>query len=77
MIHSHVYISNPTYTTSECIPCGAIEEFDSIIKAVPQSDTVNFGINLKGHGSLIIVDKVSEFNKFKFVARPIPEFQEM
>ena len=75
MIHSHTYLENPTVVTSTVIPCGALEEFDEIIKLMPSRDAINFGINLKGHGSLIIASSVEAMKRFKHIARPIAERQ--
>ncbi len=76
MIHAHVYLEEPTFTTTECIPCGAVEEFKEIVNAVPDKEAINFGINLKGHGSLIIADSVEAMKKFTFVKRGWPEIQD-
>lgn len=72
MLHAHVYVKEAPFTES-IIPCGALEEFDEIVNLFPDKKQVNFAVNLKGHGSLLLVDNPSKLENIKYVPRPIPE----
>jgi len=54
MLHSHTYIEGREFT-SRLVPCGAIEEFFEIVKLYPSRDTEKILINLRGHGSLVML----------------------
>ena len=75
MLHGHVYVKNAPFT-KEIIPCGALEEAEEIIKIFPSRQDNNFAINLKGHGSLVLVDKVEKLENIPYIARPQPETYE-
>lgn len=51
MIHSHTYIKNAPIT-KKAIPCGAIEEFDEVVKVFNTEGQMGPTINLLGHGSI-------------------------
>ena len=75
MIHSHVYEKYGPHT-SKMIPCGGLEEVDEVLKVVSDSDLRDrayFAINLKGHGSIVFMNELSDFRRFEFKARPTPE----
>ncbi len=72
MIHSHTYVRNAPFT-SRIIPCGAVEEADEIITMLPDSKKTNFSVNLKGHGSIVLVDSVEKLRGINYVPRPMPE----
>lgn len=68
MVHSHVYIKGAPYTDSK-VPCGALEEVESIIKALPDKGSVNVAVNLLGHGSIVMTNNVDFFDNIEYVAR--------
>ena len=75
MIHSHVYVKHAPYT-SRMIPCGGLEEVDEVLRVVSDNDLrgrAYFAINLKGHGSIAFMSRLSDFERFEFKARPAPE----
>ncbi len=72
MLHSHTYAEGAPLTQS-IVPCGALEEANEIIDVFPNQNEVNFSINLRGHGSLVIADSVAQFRAVRYAARPIPE----
>lgn len=72
MLHSHVYIKNAPYT-EKIMPCGALEEVGEINNLFPERETVNFFVNLKGHGSLALTDNIGPFKNIQYTARKIPE----
>lgn len=95
MLHAHCYFDTNTniencaiYTTSDPVPCGAIEEIGEILSAV-QLDfqkVISYNespellvINLKGHGCLLIAKNIEALTRLKehkdhcFVARKMPE----
>lgn len=75
MIHSHVYVEGAPFTRYN-LPCGAIEEVAEILSVFPNRNMDKFAINLKGHGSLILVSHhPDDFNRYSYVARSVPEFQ--
>jgi hypothetical protein len=74
MIHSHAYILGCDFT-SDIIPCGSLEEASEVFRVVPGRNMVNFGINLNGHGSIVVADNVEFMKNVKYVARSIPEYQ--
>jgi hypothetical protein len=71
IVHSHVYVEDIPIT-NHIIPCGAIEEFSEIVLFADATDN-DFAVNLKGHGSIILVDEISKIDKYRFITRPIPE----
>jgi len=75
MIHSHTYIKDAPFTRN-VIPCGAVEEFDEVIDIFPEEDTEWAFINLKGHGSLVMVSSLEfdRLNDIPYISRPAPEF---
>jgi len=72
MLHSHTYIQDAPFT-SRIIPCGALEEADEIIRMLPYEDKKNFFVNLRGHGSLALVDRIEYLKSLPYFARQLPE----
>jgi hypothetical protein len=72
MVHSHTYIKGAPFT-SHPIPCGALEEFGEIVSLVDNSRSVNFSVNLLGHGSLVFAGCIDYLREIAYVARSIPE----
>lgn len=72
MLHSHTYVLGGEFTR-KVIPCGNIEEADEVIRTVRSKQAVNFGINLLGHGSIIISDNLEFMKSIEFMARSQPE----
>jgi ribulose-5-phosphate 4-epimerase/fuculose-1-phosphate aldolase len=75
MMHSHVYLVGGTFT-KEKIPCGAMEEVDSILKLFPDPNYTMLKINLYGHGSIVMSNTIETFKDLKYCARPFPEFEQ-
>lgn len=75
MLHSHVYVDGAAMT-ERVIPCGALEEFEEIRQVYLSEDKVNFAINLRGHGSLVLASSVDFFEDLPYIARPTPELIE-
>lgn len=75
MLHAHVYIENVPFT-EHIVPCGAVEEFNEIIKLFPDRKSANFSVNLKGHGSLILVNNSDNLKYIHYLPRNIPEIHE-
>lgn len=73
MVHSHTYIKGAPFTDT-AIPCGAIEEFDSIIALKPEPADYNFCVNLKGHGSLVLAKDLEFLEQVQYIPRTVPEF---
>ena len=72
MLHSHTYIQDAKYTES-VLPCGAVEEFDQIIKTNPSQDSKYIAVNIIGHGSILMASDINCLNA-KWIARTFPEF---
>jgi ribulose-5-phosphate 4-epimerase/fuculose-1-phosphate aldolase len=77
MMHSHVYVDGYPFT-DEKIPCGALEEVDSILslleKEVGSLDSVqDYALNLYGHGSIVFARDLRFFNTIHYKARDLPE----
>lgn len=72
MLHAHTYIKNAPFTHS-VVPCGALEEFAEIVSLAPKSDTCNFYVNLKGHGSLVLAKDIGYLKDIPYISRPAPE----
>ena len=75
IIHSHTYIKDAPMTKS-VIPCGALEEFPEIAELQPWDTTYAF-VNLRGHGSLAMASQVSTLLHIPYIARQVPEDQEI
>jgi len=71
MLHSHVYIEGAPFT-SQILPCGAVEEFDEIVKLFQDKGIKNASINLLGHGSLAMTDSTDYFDTLEYYARTLP-----
>jgi len=74
MIHSHTYIQNAPYT-HDVIPCGAVDEFYEIIKMFSDHTHTNIQLNLKGHGSIVMVKNLEDLKNIQYIPRIIPEIQ--
>lgn len=64
MLHSHCYIHDAEFTTT-AIPCGAIEEFNEVMKIINANglrDSDLIKINLLGHGSILMWNNMSQFH---------------
>lgn len=72
ILHSHTYIQDAPMTELY-VPCGAIEEYGQIFKVNSDYNSCNFCVNLKGHGSICLVNSLEFFNDIKWIERPIPE----
>lgn len=81
MIHSHCYIKNAPFT-SKCVPCGAVEEVDEIIKAIVENYTKEetyadcfdrYVLNLIGHGSIVMARDIKGLQGLEYYGRPMPE----
>lgn len=81
MLHSHCYIQNAPFT-KEAIPCGAIEEFDEVMRLIQRkyqdTDRDYYIINLIGHGSIIMWNNMQQFHDniehtLQYYKRPMPE----
>ena len=82
ILHSHCYIKNAPFTAT-AIPCGAIEEYDEIMKLLSDSQTDThrnqYVINLIGHGSIIMWHDMQQFHKdieptLAYYKRHMPEY---
>jgi len=75
MLHGHVYIPDcyvHSRMTSLAFPCGALEELLEIIPML-KPDCEFAGINLRGHGCLIMASEVRSLRRLDFKARPVYE----
>lgn len=72
ILHGHVYIKDAPFTSS-VVPCGAMEEFEEIIKLFPEKEKEDFAVNLRGHGSLLLVHDLDYLRRIPYSARPSPE----
>jgi hypothetical protein len=52
-----------------------LEEVDAITKLFPDRESVNFSVNLSGHGSIVLVDSVQKLGFLDYYSRETPEFQ--
>lgn len=75
MLHSHVYIKDAPFT-KEILPCGAVQEFNQIIREVPDDEKRQISINLRGHGSIRMSSDLDGMLNIPYVARNIPEIHE-
>ena len=72
IVHGHVYLKDAP-TTSHNIPCGCVEEFKDVCE-VFKDVTIKSGIlNLKGHGCLIMVNKLEQLDNIELISRPLLE----
>lgn len=76
LLHSHAYVKNAPFTKN-LVPCGALEEADEILGLFPDKDTINFAVNLRGHGSLLLVSGVNNLENINYYARTMPEIHEL
>lgn len=93
MLHAHCYVQpSPDikecaiYTTSQPIPCGAVEEVEEILSTIRANDDISeenaprlIAVNLIGHGCTLmskdieILKKLKNFKDNCFIARHMPE----
>ncbi len=76
MLHTHAYIKCTPFTKN-VVPCGALEEVDEIKELYPDKNSTDFFVNLRGHGSLALVSKVSSLKNIPYTIRNIPELHEV
>lgn len=72
MLHGHVYLQQAKFT-NRVLPCGALEEFEEIMKVVEKNKSV-FLVNLKGHGFIAGARDLNLLGNLSFKARPFPEY---
>jgi ribulose-5-phosphate 4-epimerase/fuculose-1-phosphate aldolase len=75
MMHSHVYVKGALFT-DEAIPCGALEEVDSVLRAIKKyniNTQESFCLNLLGHGNIVFATDLDYFNSVEYIKRDIPE----
>lgn len=76
MVHTHAYVKNAPFTQGAPVPCGSLNEVDKVWEIMPWRSATNFAINLKGHGSIIMVSHWTHFDDFEFVPRPMLEYHD-
>lgn len=76
MIHSHCYIKGAPFT-DKCVPCGAVEEVDEVIKALKRQhgllELSRYTLNLIGHGSIVFAQTLDGFDNVEYYGRTLPE----
>ena len=72
IIHGHVFVAGAQFT-DRIVPCGAIEEAEDVIKTHPDPADINFAVNLRGHGTVVIADNLGLFEKLAYRERNLPE----
>jgi hypothetical protein len=76
-MHSHVYVEGAAFT-DEKVPCGAMEEVESIVRKLGDHGKYNIvdnvAINLLGHGSIVFANDLDYFDSITYKARPVLEF---
>ncbi len=72
MIHSHCYIKDAMFT-DKIIPCGGLEEIEEMLSLIPNKNSDYIAINLKGHGSTIMVSNVNDLENISYIPRILPE----
>lgn len=76
IIHSHNYIED-AIMTDYSIPCGAVEEFDEVVKVVEKNnlsfENNLYKINLRGHGALLMGKNLEDLKNVKYIGRMLPE----
>ncbi|MBI5065938.1 class II aldolase/adducin family protein [Candidatus Woesearchaeota archaeon] len=72
MLHAHVYVKDAPFTDN-IVPCGALEEFDEVVKLFPNKTKTNFAVNLRGHGSLVLANNLAKLENIQYFPRMIPE----
>lgn len=78
IIHCHCYIKDGYYTQLQC-PCGDLREVDEINKTINTNNLENeniIKINLIGHGSLLMTNKLSDLYHINYIKRQFPEIKE-
>ena len=76
MLHTHTYIEGAPFT-DHVIPCGALNEYEEILSLFPENTSVNFSINLRGHGSLSLAGSVEYLISLALIPRTIWEEQDV
>lgn len=72
MIHAHCYVDGGIFTKTP-IPCGGVEEVREVTQVISDTTGTKYGINLIGHGCIIMGQTVEDLKTFSFVKRPMPE----
>lgn len=80
MIHSHCYIKNAPFTKN-ALPCGAVEEVKEIVDVLKNyyNNDLNkdfYLINLVGHGSIMMSNKIEQLKNIDMIGRKLPEKME-
>jgi len=72
MVHGHVYVKGAPMTENK-IPCGFLDEVSDVMAVIPDLESKNFVVNLRGHGCLIACSDLSYFDEVELEGRPFPE----
>lgn len=72
MMHSHVYVLGAEFTEDK-VPCGAMEEVESVKYVIDDHTTTLAAVNLRGHGSLVMANDLYAFDKIEYYERTFPE----
>lgn len=80
IIHSHCYIKNTPFTKN-ALPCGAVEEVKEIVDVLKNyyNNDLNkdfYLINLVGHGSIMMSNKIEQLKNIDMIGRKLPEKME-
>lgn len=80
MIHSHCYIKNAPFTKN-ALPCGSVEEVKEIVDVLKNyyNNDLNkdfYLINLVGHGSIMMSNKIEQLKNIDMIGRKLPEKME-
>ena len=68
--HTHEYLKDTdVYCTDKYYSCGKVEPFEEVIQLYPDRKSVNFGINLPGHGCYVFADNLKYFESRTFQAK--------
>jgi len=74
ILHGHVYLKGFPFTNKP-ITCGALDEYYEIRGKMPSQDYTFFGLNLLGHGFILLSEDIKSIKKSleHCVSRPAPE----
>ena len=74
IVHGHVYVKGAKQTSSK-LPCGSMSEHAEVRNLFPDRESVNFAVNLWGHGCLLLANDLEFLRSIPLVGRPFPETQ--
>jgi hypothetical protein len=72
IFHGHCYVKGAPFTKS-VNPCGSLDEVKEVLEVIDDEDVHRTCVNLRGHGCLIMSNRLDYIRTVELESRPFPE----